>query len=78
MWVILFNAKSRELTEAENHDLVRSCAILDEGIPDRPIYSYAAREFCALLRSSCLPECANGADVESMLEKLGSLKVMLG
>ena len=78
-WPILSSATNRSLTEAERAELTRLTAILEQGIPCRPIFNRFASEFCAALRASVLSESTHYPEsIQTLLDQLDSLRDMVG
>jgi hypothetical protein len=78
IWLILFSAKQRAITEEEKDELARLCAVLQQGIPDRAIYTYAAREFCRLVQTSGLFDTGTTPHLDDLMEKVDAMKLMVG
>ena len=67
----------RQLTSAEIQELEPLCSIIAEGIPIRPISSYALREFAEKVRKSGLIENGQADDLRGLLEDAESLKLLV-
>ena len=78
MWLILFSAKNRVLTDEERNELHRLCEVLKQGIPGRDIYNGAVLQFCSQIQSSGLFENGRCPETEEFLERLDGIKLMVG
>lgn len=78
IWLILFSARHRAISQREKDELGRLCNVLERGIPGRDVYNYTAREFCRLLKSSGLFETGTDPQIEDLLEKVDAMKMMVG
>ena len=68
---------STRLTLGETQELERLCSIIAEGIPSRPISSYAMRQFAEKVRKSGLTEKGQADDLKDLLEDAESLKLLV-
>ena len=74
--LILSASASRPLSSSEHHELEGLCSIIAEGIPTRPISSYALRKFAEKVRNSGLTTNGQADDLKSLLEDAESLKFL--
>jgi len=76
MWLLIFNARTRQLTDHERAELARQCKLMPT-IPSRIDFNRAADEFCLMLQSCGAFESGVIKAPDRMLEYLDELRAML-
>ena len=77
-WLLLFASRGRKLHPPELDELERQCAILSERLGKHYLGAHALLEFAAKVRESGVMASGQPDDVQTLLDDVESLKLLVG